>query len=1098
MNTANAQQMIFDLNLLMQSEDNKRDKNNMNENELIYPISINYGKKDWNIVAAIREFLSNMLDTKAKYSYSHDGKMAYITDTGKGLSKKDFIFGESTRDDSQIGQFGEGMKMSLIQLLRENRKVSIHTVGFSVEVRKIYSKIYDSEVMSLSFKENTRKIGTEIVVECTKKELQEAADLFLQLNDKVKRIDDNIYLPSGSIFILGLDTNKLPNTIFSYNIMDKSMSNRDRNIVAADKLQDNIIKIINSIKNVKAAKEFLSHIEKDTVKYEYQLPIYPDNIDVWKKALKSIYKTKVVVSSDLQCDINAKMMGYHVIRNIPYHVLQLLLYMGVERSCDVAKDYNGQGLFENNKIVYPISSDYCINWTIKDAIRELIANALDTGTNIRVEYHNGKGRIVDSGDGILMKHFIFGISQKGKDDIGQFGEGLKVSSLVLARNKREVTIQTAGYTYSPTIEKYKEFDTNLFTVYFKKNQRTKGTIIDFDCTNKELEEAKSLFSCFKKRKTKPIEMPDLEVYLDEPDKIYVNGLITQNLPTLFGYNIKDKSFVTSRDRNQIDYYRFTDIIIKFLSQTDNLNIINKILTSWKEKQHATEYRCYFNINDITPWQVAVKKIYKKACLPSFDDKDNFIAKQAGYEIIKNAPEVIESILKKSKIPNAKTIAIKHKDKGILFGNRIVYPISIDYCNNWTVKDAIRELLANSLDTESKVTVTHKNGITTISDKGEGISSKNFLFGNSAKDNNQIGQFGEGLKISMLVLARNNREVKIITKGYEYTAKIERDKEFSADVLVVYLNKSKKRIGTDIIFKCSESELSETKDLFIYFNKNITKIDENVYYPGGKIYVNGVYITDIDAMYSYDLSNAKKCLTRDRKAIEIEPVRDEIAKIISKITNPKYIKDFFEARLTYIFEMTVNIKLTASAKKAWSEVAQRIFPKSCLPSYTDHDLAAFDRGYTVLNGLTSSQISILEQLNFPRSNQVATLKGDEKVVKKRFNPRNLSEEGKKRWRRGLRLFKKLYGEERMKKIEIVKEFNYDAVNEDTLGYYNHENEGIYIYYKLVDDTNLYPFNKMMGVLIHEEIHHQSGADDRTREFENALTYELGRLADIFMK
>lgn len=87
---------------------------------------------------------------------------------------------------------------------------------------------------------------------------------------------------------------------------------------------------------------------------------------------------------------------------------------------------------------------------------------------------------------------------------------------------------------------------------------------------------------------------------------------------------------------------------------------------------------------------------------------------------------------------------------------------------------------------------------------------------------------------------------------------------------------------------------------------------------------------------------------------------------------------------------------------------------------------------------------------------------------------------------------------MKKIEIVKEFNYDAVNEDTLGYYNHENEGIYIYYELVDDTNLYPFNKMMGVLIHEEIHHQSGADDRTREFENALTYELGRLADIFMK
>ena len=69
-----------------------------------------------------------MLDTKAKYSYSHDGKMAYITDTGKGLSKG-LYFGESTRDDSQIGQFGEGMKMSLIQLLPRKQK-SINTYSW--------------------------------------------------------------------------------------------------------------------------------------------------------------------------------------------------------------------------------------------------------------------------------------------------------------------------------------------------------------------------------------------------------------------------------------------------------------------------------------------------------------------------------------------------------------------------------------------------------------------------------------------------------------------------------------------------------------------------------------------------------------------------------------------------------------------------------------------------------------------------------------------------------------------------------------------------------------------------------------------------------
>lgn len=1090
------QQITFDFTSLIK-EDKKEIGSNMNENELIYPISINYGKKDWTVVSAIREFLSNMLDTKAGYSYAHDGKMAHICDAGIGLAKKDFIFGESTRDDSQIGQFGEGMKMSLIQSLRENRKVSIKTIGFSVDIRKIYSEVYDSEVMSLNFKNNDYKKGTEIIVECSKKELEDAANLFLDLNTKIERVDNNIYLPSGSIFIVGLDTNKLPNTIFSYNILDKSMSNRDRNIVAADRLQANIIQIINNIKNVKAAKEFLSYIETDTTKYEYQLPIKPVFKEPWQKALNSLYKDKVVVSSDLQSDINAKMMGYHIIRNIPYHLMYILLDLGVERSSDVSKDYKGEGLFEGNKMVYPISSDYCGSWTIRDAIRELIANALDTGTDIRVEYHNKKGRIIDSGDGILMKHFIFGISQKGKDDIGQFGEGLKVSSLVLARNKREITIQTAGYTYNPTIEKYNEFDTNLFTVYFKKNQRTKGTIIDFDCTKKELEDAKNLFSCFRTNKSKPIETTNLDVFIDEPKQIYVNGLKTQELDTMFGYNIKDKSLVVSRDRNQVDFYRLTNLMSEFFANTNNPDVIEKILTTWKIDKYAVEYRFQFNIKDITPWQHVAKKIFKNACLYSFDDKDNFIAKQAGFEVLKNVPDVIASILKKAKIPNARTIALKYEDKGILFDNRIVYPISSDYCNNWTIKDAIREVLSNSLDTESKVSVSHKDGVTTISDKGEGISGKNFLFGGSKKDDSQIGHFGEGLKLSMLVFARNNREISITTKGYEYTAKIERDKEFGADVLVVYLNKSKKRIGTDIAFKSSEAELNEAKNLFIYFNKSIINIDKDVYSPGRKIYVNGVYISEVDALYSYDLTNAKKCLTRDRKAIEIDPAREEIAKIISRVTNKEYINKFFECRKPFITEMTINIKLATSVKRVWSDIAKEMFHKSCIPCYNEYDLAATDMGYNVLTNLSSNQIGILEQLNFPKSNQVATLRGDEEVVKKRFNPKNLSEEGKKRWKRGLRLFKKLYGEERSKKIELVKEFNHDVVSENTNGYYNPKNQGIYIDYWLVDDKYV-PFSQMMGVLIHEEIHHQSGASDRTREFENALSDELGRLADIFIK
>ncbi|WCK57083.1 hypothetical protein PP175_28250 (plasmid) [Aneurinibacillus sp. Ricciae_BoGa-3] len=78
------------------------------EEELIYPISLKYGHKDWNVLSALRELLSNMLDTKAKYETEYVDGYAVIRDFGEGLPKKAFIFGESSRDDSQIGQFGEG------------------------------------------------------------------------------------------------------------------------------------------------------------------------------------------------------------------------------------------------------------------------------------------------------------------------------------------------------------------------------------------------------------------------------------------------------------------------------------------------------------------------------------------------------------------------------------------------------------------------------------------------------------------------------------------------------------------------------------------------------------------------------------------------------------------------------------------------------------------------------------------------------------------------------------------------------------------------------------------------------------------------------
>ena len=90
---------------------------------------------------------------------------------------------------------------------------------------------------------------------------------------------------------------------------------------------------------------------------------------------------------------------------------------------------------------YPISSNYVSAWTVQDATRELLQNAMDSG-EWRVE---ADGSLVNKGT-LRPEHFLLGCSEKTSSDaIGQFGEGLKLALLVLARNGYTVSINTLTF-----------------------------------------------------------------------------------------------------------------------------------------------------------------------------------------------------------------------------------------------------------------------------------------------------------------------------------------------------------------------------------------------------------------------------------------------------------------------------------------------------------------------------------------------------------------------------------------------------------------------------------------------------------------------------
>jgi len=96
---------------------------------------INY-KLNWTEWYSIREFVQNALDATESVIllYEDTLKISYIADNGSGIILRHMFLGEQKGEtEKEIhclrGRFGEGMKLSLLPLMREGSRIIIRTVG---------------------------------------------------------------------------------------------------------------------------------------------------------------------------------------------------------------------------------------------------------------------------------------------------------------------------------------------------------------------------------------------------------------------------------------------------------------------------------------------------------------------------------------------------------------------------------------------------------------------------------------------------------------------------------------------------------------------------------------------------------------------------------------------------------------------------------------------------------------------------------------------------------------------------------------------------------------------------------------------------------
>jgi hypothetical protein len=213
------------------------------------------------------------------------------------------------------------------------------------------------------------------------------------------------------------------------------------------------------------------------------------------------------------------------------------------------------------KISYMVTDEYVRDWKRIHALREIISNGIDAEIekratlNVRHDSRTQKLYVRNDRTKLDVKALYFGGTTKADDDrlVGQYGEGLKIAMLVLAREKVPLRIHNCDEDWDVKIEP-DERGVKVLTLYTRRSRNPDDCVeVEIGDVNNDLwYEARSMFL----RLAPPLESFDTSYgqilpEVDQVGKVYVKGVLVGEFPkSAFGYNFRDLD--VGRDRVSFD------------------------------------------------------------------------------------------------------------------------------------------------------------------------------------------------------------------------------------------------------------------------------------------------------------------------------------------------------------------------------------------------------------------------------------------------------------------------------------------------------------------------------------------------------------------
>ncbi len=282
------------------------------------------------------------------------------------------------------------------------------------------------------------------------------------------------------------------------------------------------------------------------------------------------------------------------------------------------------------KFTYPITESYVSDWSLSHAIRELVANAFDAelqlGAKAILKHDAKSNKLTIRNEGVVLNHadaLYFGNSSKRGDAryVGQYGEGLKLALLVLARLGMDVLIKNgASENWRPAIEPDKLGVRCLVLDITKASRQDNHFDVILNGVNQESWEL--IRSWFMKISppSKVVKASSGEM-IDDPDftgKIFVRGVYVCTRPKYdYGYNFYNVD--VGRDRRVPSNYDMDWAIQDLwseISRREDAAIRNRLYNSFKREAAEQDVFAYSRPKDLVTSMVAeFKEEYGETAVP---------------------------------------------------------------------------------------------------------------------------------------------------------------------------------------------------------------------------------------------------------------------------------------------------------------------------------------------------------------------------------------------------------------------------------------------------------------------------------------------------